>query len=464
MQIEAAFSLSEEYYKFMSDFAQTSFEDDKLLGKFYTDFTVAKRMVETIVENVKLDVFSRDIKLIDPFCGDGRLISETIIQLIQKDIIHGRKLYISLWDIDEVAVNVAKQNVEEICNAYQLSYEIDAKKYDAFVGYQLIKGHYDICVTNPPWSLLKPQKLFNKSNNEEALEAYRVAIEKYDGFMKSEFPISQPSRKFGKWGTNLARCGTEVALRTIKFSGVCGIVSPASLFNDQVSGELRKWIFENYKVADITYYPAELKLYGKADISSCTMKAELVLELPEGEITAANAASLSGKLSQMANGAVYADDESILPIHDRKLDALEDIIESANGKPLLIAYWFKHDLIRIEQRLAEKKIPFQKLDSDASMKKWNRGELPVALIHPASAGHGLNLQSGGSTLVWFGITWSLELYQQTVARLYRQGQSSRTVTVIHILTQGTVDEKIMKALAEKDSTQSALIDAVKAEL
>lgn len=194
------------------------------------------------------------------------------------------------------------------------------------------------------------------------------------------------------------------------------------------------------------------------------MKAELVLELPEGEITAANAASLSGKLSQMANGAVYADDESILAIHDRKLDALEDIIESANGKPLLIAYWFKHDLIRIEQRLEEKKIPFQKLDSDASMKKWNKGELPVALIHPASAGHGLNLQSGGSTLVWFGITWSLELYQQTVARLYRQGQSSRTVTVIHILTQGTVDEKIMKALAEKDSTQSALIDAVKAEL
>ena len=194
------------------------------------------------------------------------------------------------------------------------------------------------------------------------------------------------------------------------------------------------------------------------------MKAELVLELPEGEITAANAASLSGKLSQMANGAVYADNESILPIHDRKLDALEDIIESANGKPLLIAYWFKHDLIRIEQRLTEKKIPFQKLDSDASMKMWNKGELPVALIHPASAGHGLNLQSGGSTLVWFGITWSLELYQQTVARLYRQGQSSGTVTVIHILTQGTVDEKIMKALADKDSTQSALIDAVKAEL
>ena len=194
------------------------------------------------------------------------------------------------------------------------------------------------------------------------------------------------------------------------------------------------------------------------------MKAELVLALPEGEITAANAASLSGKLSQMANGAVYADDESILSIHERKLDALEDIIEAANGKTVLVAYWFKHDLMRIEQRLAEKKIPFQKLDSDASIKKWNKGELPVALIHPASAGHGLNLQSGGSTLVWFGITWSLELYQQTVARLYRQGQSEGTVTNIHILAKDTVDERIMKALQEKDSTQSALIDAVKAEL
>lgn len=194
------------------------------------------------------------------------------------------------------------------------------------------------------------------------------------------------------------------------------------------------------------------------------MKAELVLALPEGEITAANAASLSGKLSQMANGAVYADDESILPIHDRKLDALEDIIEAANGKTVLVAYWFKHDLMRIERRLAEKKIPFQKLDSDASIKKWKKGELPVALIHPASAGHGLNLQSGGSTLVWFGITWSLELYQQTVARLYRQGQSEETVTNIHILAKDTVDERIMKVLQEKDSTQSALIDAVKAEL
>lgn len=194
------------------------------------------------------------------------------------------------------------------------------------------------------------------------------------------------------------------------------------------------------------------------------MKKELVLALPEGEITAANAASLSNKLSQMANGAVYSDDEGIIPIHERKLDALEDVIEAANGKPILIAYWFKHDLMRIEERLKSKGIEYQKLDSDASIKKWNNKELPVALIHPVSAGYGLNLQSGGSTLVWFGLTWSLELYQQTVARLYRQGQSSGTVTIIHILTESTVDERMMTALAEKDSTQAALINAVKAEL
>lgn len=194
------------------------------------------------------------------------------------------------------------------------------------------------------------------------------------------------------------------------------------------------------------------------------LKSELVLNLPTGEITAANAAALSGKLSQMANGAIYSDDKDTIEIHCRKLDALEDIIESANGKPLLVAYWFKHDLARIEKRLHERKIPFAKLDSSDSIRRWNNGELPVALIHPASVGHGLNLQSGGSTIVWFGLTWSLELYQQTNARLWRQGQSAKTVVVQHILTAGTIDEQIMKALQTKNKTQVALIDAVKVTL
>lgn len=193
-------------------------------------------------------------------------------------------------------------------------------------------------------------------------------------------------------------------------------------------------------------------------------KKDLVLEIEDGEITAANAASLSGKLSQMANGAVYSDDLTVMQIHDRKLDALEDIIEAANGKPVLVAYWFKHDLTRITERLRKLNVTYQKLDSDESIRKWNTKELQVGLIHPASAGHGLNLQSGGSTMVWFGLTWSLELYQQTVARLWRQGQTENTVVIQHIVTAGTIDERILKALEQKDSTQSALIDAVKAEV
>ena len=202
----------------------------------------------------------------------------------------------------------------------------------------------------------------------------------------------------------------------------------------------------------------------KEDSRYADLKKDLVLQMPDGEITAANAASLSGKLSQMANGAIYTDAGETVAIHERKLDALEDIIEAANGKPVLVAYWFRHDLERITERLHKLKIPCSRLDTDGSIRKWNAGEIPVALIHPASAGHGLNLQSGGNTLVWFGLTWSLELYQQTVARLWRQGQQSETVVVQHIITKGTIDERIMKALSEKDTTQAALIDAVKADL
>ena len=205
-------------------------------------------------------------------------------------------------------------------------------------------------------------------------------------------------------------------------------------------------------------------LSGKEDSHYADLKKDLVLQLPDGDITAANAASLSGKLSQMANGAIYTDAGETVAIHERKLDALEDIIEAANGKPVLVAYWFRHDLERITERLHKLKIPCSRLDTDGSIRKWNAGEIPVALIHPASAGHGLNLQSGGNTLVWFGLTWSLELYQQTVARLWRQGQQSETVVVQHIITKGTIDERIMKALSEKDTTQAALIDAVKADL
>lgn len=207
-----------------------------------------------------------------------------------------------------------------------------------------------------------------------------------------------------------------------------------------------------------------VRLSGKERGRYDELKDDLVLSLEGGEITAANAAALSGKLCQMANGAVYGDDGKVHHIHDRKLDALEDLIEAANGKPVLVAYWFKHDLKRITERLTKLKVPFSRLDDADDIKKWNRGELPIALIHPASAGHGLNLQSGGSAIIWFGLTWSLELYQQANARLWRQGQESETVVLHHIISEGTIDERVMKALAGKDKTQTALIEAVKANL
>lgn len=189
------------------------------------------------------------------------------------------------------------------------------------------------------------------------------------------------------------------------------------------------------------------------------LKKDLIFSTEDNEVTAANAASLSNKLSQMANGAVYSDDGETVHIHDRKLDALEDIIESMNGRPLLVAYWFKHDLERIKKRFE-----IREIKSSEDISDWNSGKIPVALIHPASAGHGLNLQSGGSTLVWFGLTWSLELYQQTNARLWRQGQTADTVVIQHIIAKSTIDEQIMKALKTKDTTQAALITAVKAEV
>ena len=195
-----------------------------------------------------------------------------------------------------------------------------------------------------------------------------------------------------------------------------------------------------------------------------SMKKDLILPYLENEaITAANAAALSGKLCQMANGAVYSDEGSVAHIHDRKLDALEDIIEAAQG-PILLCYWFKHYLERITKKLDELKVEYARISSDGSIRMWNEGKFQVGLIHPASAGHGLNLQAGGNHIVWFGLTWSLELLEQSNARLWRQGQRAETVVVQYLVTAGTIDERILDAISKKEKDQNALIDAVKAEL
>lgn len=193
------------------------------------------------------------------------------------------------------------------------------------------------------------------------------------------------------------------------------------------------------------------------------LEKDLVLEIGEEDITAANAAVLTNKLLQLANGAIYSEDKEVVRIHDEKLDRLEEIIDIANGKPVLVFYNFKHDYDRISKMLTKNKIKHQTLNTSDDIKMWNNGEIQVALLHPASAGHGLNLQYGGNIIVWFGLTWSLELYQQANARLHRQGQKE-TVIIHHLIAKGTVDEDVMNALANKEVNQNMLLEAVKARI
>ena len=206
-----------------------------------------------------------------------------------------------------------------------------------------------------------------------------------------------------------------------------------------------------YNHVEVILTEKEMALYGQ-------LERDMLLPFSDGDIDAVNAAALANILLQMADGAVYDENGNVKHIHDRKLEALEDLIEAANGKPVLVAYWYKHDLERLKKHTGA-----VELDTAEDMRKWNAGEIPVAAIHPASAGHGLNLQAGGSTLIWFGLTWSLELYQQMNARLWRQGQEE-TVAIHHLIAKGTLDERVMAALEKKDCGQSALVDAVKARI
>lgn len=215
---------------------------------------------------------------------------------------------------------------------------------------------------------------------------------------------------------------------------------------------------EYLKMPELILNELEINLDEEDQMKYKKFKKEMVMTIQEKEIDAINAASLSNKLIQLANGSIYDEDKNFYEIHNKKLDKLEEIIESANGKPVLIAYWFKADKERIEKRFKVREI---KTADD--IKQWNKGMIDLALIHPASAGHGLNLQSGGSTLVWFSLTWSLELYQQTNARLYRQGQKD-TVVIHHLIIKNTIDEDIMKSLKRKDKTQESLMKAVKARI
>lgn len=205
----------------------------------------------------------------------------------------------------------------------------------------------------------------------------------------------------------------------------------------------------------------EIELDGKSKKQYDTFERDYVLSLGEDELVAANAAVLSGKLQQIANGAIYDEDKKVIEVHDEKLNVLERIVEEAQGKPILVFYWFQHDRDRILKRFKQAKV----LDvNDGDVAKWNASEIPILLAHPASAGHGLNLQKGGNIMVWFSMTWSLELYQQAVARLYRQGQTEQTVIMHRIIVKGTEDIRARRRLETKDQGQNELIAAVKAKI
>lgn len=193
------------------------------------------------------------------------------------------------------------------------------------------------------------------------------------------------------------------------------------------------------------------------------MRKDLVTTVDGEDITASSAAVLSNKLLQMAGGCLYSDDGKAVTIHDRKLDMLCDLIEQANGQSVLIAYWFRHDHERIINRLEKEGYSPRDLKTPEDLEAWNAGSVPVGLISPASAGHGLNMQAGGHILIWFSPVWSLELYQQTNARLDRQGQKE-VVTIHHIICRDTVDEDVIRALKDKNTTQESLIAAVKARI
>lgn len=211
---------------------------------------------------------------------------------------------------------------------------------------------------------------------------------------------------------------------------------------------------------EVTRQHIEVTLAPKEQKMIDTLKRDLVLELGADTIDAENAATLSLKLQQLAGGAIYNEDgTAVIVVHDQKLKALAELVDQADGNTILVAYWFKHERDRILSTIPNARV----LDTTEDFQDWNAGKVPVGLIHPASAGHGLNLQAGGHIMVWFTTPWSLELYEQANARLHRQGQTE-PVSIIHIDTAGSIDQDVHAALARKDTTQSALIAAVAAEL
>ena len=244
----------------------------RAMGRFYTHELIGKRLVRTLLKAYQFNGYTK-IKLADPFCGDGRLICWLLEEINSYKIQNDCIWQIELWDCDEVALDKAKQNVTNLAKGLNLEIIVEAVLGDTFKYAQEHFGKFDIVVTNPPWEVIKPDRRELKKLSEESAAKYIVHLKHHDKLLTKLYPLSQPLRKFAGWGTNLARCGTEIALRLTASQGICGLVSPASLIADQVSSRLRHWIFREHSICDIAYYPAEAKLFDQVDQPSITLVA-----------------------------------------------------------------------------------------------------------------------------------------------------------------------------------------------
>ncbi|MDB4698600.1 Alw26I/Eco31I/Esp3I family type II restriction adenine-specific DNA-methyltransferase [Candidatus Latescibacteria bacterium] len=237
---------------------------DRATGRFYTHSFIIEDLIESLFTNTNF-IDLKEISIIDPFCGDGRLIAAFIDRLVTTKRMKDMRWHISLWDYDEQAVDTAKANIEQRISQYDLSADLVAKYQDTFTNSSSSNGTYDVVITNPPWEAIKPDKREMGEMSSQQCEDYIQALKEYDRKLVSLFPHSQPVRKFAGWGTNLSRCGTEVSLRLTRVGGVCGIVVPSSLLTDQMTISLRKWILNNATIASISYYPAEARLFKNVD-------------------------------------------------------------------------------------------------------------------------------------------------------------------------------------------------------
>lgn len=210
---------------------------------------------------------------------------------------------------------------------------------------------------------------------------------------------------------------------------------------------------------DVIYNKVKVRLPASIKAKYEKLEKEYVLELGNAELVATSAAALSGKLLQLANGSVYDEDKKVISVHEEKIHALEELLELNNGRTVMVFYWYKHDMMKLK-----KYFPYaRELKSAGDIRAWNAGKIKLLLVHPASAGHGLNLQYGGNIVVWYGLTWSLELYQQANKRLHRSGQT-HTVVIHHLVAEGTIDEQVIRALEDKSAGQSRMLEAVRATI